>query len=849
VARVAAERRPPGLDEAEAARRLARDGPNALLERPRRGAWAMLRDQAASAMVLLLLAAALLSAALGDALDAAVVGVILALNLALGVVQEYRADRSMAALKKLDVSRAKAVRSGRLREVAHSEIVRGDLVALEAGARVPADGRVVEAAGLRLEEASLTGESEPVDKAQGEAVFLGTSVVAGRGLAVVERTGMATELGRVAASLQAVAEGPTPLQRRLEGVARALAWASLAVVGVFLAAGLLAGQPARLLFMTAVGMAVAAVPEGLPAVIAVALAVAARRMLGRRALVRRLASVETLGSVTVICSDKTGTLTQNRMAVAAVEPADEGGLPALLAALALCNDAVPTPSGAVGEPTEAALVEAAAAAGLPKAALESGWPRVGEMPFDAGRKRMSTVHAAGAAAGPAAEAIGPLLSGAGGAGAIVLTKGAAESVLRRCSRLLGRTGERPLTDEDRARLAAADDRMSAAGLRVLAAAYRPLAEAPAPGGDYEDDLVFLGLVGLADPPRPEAARSVAACRAAGIRPVMITGDHPLTALAIARALGIDASAVVSGAEVASLSARALERRAAETSVFARVSPEHKLRIVAALQARGEIVAMTGDGVNDAPALKKADIGVAMGRAGTDVAKEAAAMVLLDDHFETIVAAVREGRAVYDNIRKFLKFLTATNAAELALMLVGPALGMPLPLTPLQILWVNLLTDGLPALALGFEPAEADVMRRPPRPPSQPLFTRDVVLHVAWAGLLMAGLSLWAGWRSWSGGQPQWRSAVLATLVLTQLAHALAIRAERRSALRAAPSPILFAAVAATAALQGALFAFEPLRRAFATAPPSPGELGFALASAAAVFAAVELEKALRRRGS
>ncbi|MBI4060581.1 MAG: cation-translocating P-type ATPase [Elusimicrobia bacterium] len=870
-----------GLDEREAAERLARGGRNELLDRGRRSSWDILRAQTASTMFALLAAAAALSALLRDFTDAAAISAILLINAALGFTQEHRADRAIAALKKLAVSRCRALRSGRLVELDPAELVEGDVIPLEAGARVPADARLIQAAALRCEEASLTGESEPTDKdaaAVGERdaplgdrksmVFLGTTIVAGRALAVVAATGMRTEMGRIAESLGRTPEGLTPLQRKLEEVARGLALAAAAIVLVFFGAGLLRGEPFQLMFLTAVSMAVAAVPEGLPAVIVATLAIAARRMLARKALVRKLTAVEGLGSVTVICSDKTGTLTENRMTAATL---DLGGLRTALdgsaelpgpqaalalAAAALCNDAylLPVENGqtrAVGDPTEAALVAAAARLGLSKPALDRAFPRLGEQPFDSGRKRMSTAHSIDVRELDAPPELRRALDAAGLAGGVVFVKGSVDGLLRVCAHYWDREAPRPATEAWRARARAAESGAAAAGLRVIGVAYRPLGGAEdGAAREYERDLTFLGFFGLLDPPRPDVKDAVAACRAAGIKLIMITGDHPLTARSAARTLGIpEGDRILTGRELMAMTEPELERIVEGVSLYARVSPEHKLKIVAALQARGHVVAMTGDGVNDAPALKKADIGVAMGITGTDVAKEAAAMVLLDDRFPTIVAAIKEGRVVYDNVRKFLKFLMTTNVAELAIMLLAPALGMPLPLTPIQILWVNLLTDGLPALALGFEAAEPGVMKRPPRPPTEALFDRRMVAHIVWVGALMAGLVLVAGKGSWESGREHWRSEVLTIVVLTQMAHVLAIRSEGFS-LRPGGRPgngLLPAAVALTLGLQAAILYVPALRPVFATAPLSTPELLRALACAAAVFAAVELEKAFLRR--
>lgn len=850
-----------GLEPAEAAARRARDGDNALAEAPGRGRWSLLWEQLASVMVALLAGAAAVSALLGDWPDAGAILAIVALNTALGYFQEDKAEKALAALKRLAVPVVKVRRGGRVLEVSSRELVRGDLALLEAGGRVPADCRILESAELLVEEAALTGESEPARKdpaARGapdlplgdrrDMAYMGTTIVAGRATAVVVAAGMGTELGRIAAMLSAVEPEPTPLQRQLAGLGRVLALAALGVVAVFFVAGLLRGEPARLMFLTAVSMAVAAVPEGLPAVVTVALALAAQRMLARRALIRRLPAVETLGSVSVICSDKTGTLTENRMTVAALEAGDEA---LLLAAGALCGDAFldpePGPDGrarAVGDPTEAAFVTAAADRGLAKTALERSFPRRGEVPFDSTRKRMVTVHAL---EGPPPEA----LSGAFDAAATgaVFAKGAAAALLEACDAVWEGGRAAPLTEEKRGALLEADARLARRGMRVLGAAFRPHSGPRPPREDWERGLVFLGLAGLQDPPRAAARGAVLTCRAAGIRPVMITGDHPLTALTIAEELGIaDGGKVLTGAELSRLDDAGLAAAVERVSVFARVAPEHKLRIVTALQALGHVVAMTGDGVNDSPALKKADIGVAMGVTGTDAAKEASAMILLDDDFATIVAAVREGRVVYDNVRKFVRYLMATNAGELWVMLLAPFLGMPLPLLPLQILWINLVTDGLPALALGFEPAESDVMALPPRRPGARLFDAKMGVHVAWVGLFMAAVCLGEGWFELRAGHESWRTMVLLTLVFAQLGNALAVRSERSSVftMGLGGNLPLLGAVALTALAQLPVVYSAALRGVFHTVALTPGELALSAVLGSTVFWAVEARKLLGR---
>jgi Ca2+-transporting ATPase len=882
-----------GLTDEEAARRLAESGPNELAERGVRSPASILLDQFASVMVGVLLAAAGVSVVIGEVRDAGVILAIVVLNALLGFRQEYRAEKAMAALKKLAVPTVRAIRGGRVVEISAGLLVPGDVFFLEAGNRVPADGRLLDAFGLKIQEAALTGESVAADKGiralpvedpppgdRTNMVFMGTLAVSGRGRAVATATGMKTALGAIAGMLEAVGREPTPLQRRLAGLGRTLALAALALVGVIFLLGLARGEGVRLMFFTAVGMAVAAVPEGLAAVVTVALALGAQRMLKRRALVRRLPSVEALGSVTVICADKTGTLTENRMSVVLLEaegvrldlsPGGEAppGVPGvapdavpafalLLAGGALCNDAVSPapaagPGGFAGDPTETALAAAAARFGLDKGVLDVAFPRVAEIPFDSDRRRMSTVHELPSPGHRLPKGLCGLpraARGSPGARHVVFAKGAVDGLLEACSAVLAHGVPEPLDADGRRRIGEANERMAREGMRVLGLAFRTI-DMPRPERDderLETGLTFLGLAGMIDPPRPEAAPAVRACREAGIRPVMITGDHPLTALSVARALGIPGGAVLSGNEIGVLDDAALAEAVEQVSVFARVAPDHKLRIVTALQKRGHIVAMTGDGVNDAPALKKADIGVAMGMAGTDVAREAADMILRDDNFATIVAAVAEGRVVYDNIRKFLRYILMSNAGEIFVMLAAPFLGMPLPLLPLQILWINLVTDGLPALALGVEPAERDVMRRPPRPPSGRILSGDMASDILAGGFLMGLVSLAVGYFYWRAGEETWRTMVFTTVTLSQMGNVMAVRSERDSLFRVGPfaNRPLLAAVALTVALQMALVYLPGPGSIFMTVPLSGRDLALSLVLSGIVFWGMELRKWIGR---
>ncbi|MFN7938982.1 MAG: cation-translocating P-type ATPase [Bryobacteraceae bacterium] len=650
--------------------------------------------------------------------------------------------------------------------------------------------------------------------------------------------------------------GQTPLQRRLEHLGKGLAAAALAIVALIFVLGLVRGEELQLMLLTAVSIGVAAVPEGLPAVVTIALTLGAQRMLKRRVLIRKLPAVEALGSVTVICSDKTGTLTQNRMTATLLQLPDRvenadgptGKTPPdtalLLAAGALCNDAA---SNELGDPTETALTAAASRFGLEKPALDAAFPRTGEVPFDSVRRRMTTVHRVPANRALIPDGLRHALNGH--AAHVAFTKGAVDSLLEISSSVWVDGSAAPLDERWRRRLAESNEGLAAKGMRVLGVAFRSIADSAE--GEAEQNLTLIGMIGIIDPARPEAAEAVETCRKAGIRPVMITGDHPLTASHIAAGLGMPKEApVVTGAQLEKMPEPELEQIAGHTSVYARVSPAHKLRIVEGLQRKGQIVAMTGDGVNDAPALKRADIGVAMGVTGTDVAKEAADMVLLDDNFATIVAAVEQGRVIYDNIRKFIKYILATNSGEIWLMLLSPFLGMPLPLLPLQILWMNLVTDGLPALALGVEPADPDVMRRPPHSPSESIFARGLGRHVIWVGLLMGLLSLALGYHYWKAGDAHWQTMLFTTLTLSQMAHVLAIRSEHQSLFRIGlfSNRPLIAAVALTVALQIALIYVPFLQAFFKTVALPWDDFLVTMAASSVVFWAVELEKWLFRRG-
>ena len=883
-----------GLSDDEARRRLEQQGPNELIERGAKSPWKILWEQVSAVMVLILIGAGGLSAALGKWTEAMAILAIVVLFVALGFIQEYRAERAIAALKKLAVPQVRVWRNGRVVELPAHDLVQGDVIALEAGNVVPADVRLVESANLRIQEAALTGESEPVDKqvaaiAAADAplgdrrnmAYRGTLVSHGRGRAVVVATGMRTEIGRIADMIQEVKPGPTPLQRKLDQVGKGLAVAGAIVAVLILVIGLLRGEALDDMILTAISVAVAVVPEGLPAVVTFTLALGAQRMLRRNALIRKLPAVETLGSVTVICSDKTGTLTENRMTVTVVDTAGErvdlppaGRLPELtdntrlvLTAGALANDAqlqvqADGSPAFLGDPTEGALLVVAHRSGLDVEALTRALPRRAELPFDSERKRMSTVHPFPADA-PVAALLKVLNSNGDGAH-VVFVKGSVDGLLDIASHVWDGAERRPLDEAWRQRIVDANHRLAAAGQRVLGFGLR-FVDMPEADAKLESDLVFIGLVGMIDPPRPEARTAAGVAMRAGIRPIMITGDHPLTARAIAQELGILAQAnegdredprVITGVELERMDERQLREAVASTSVFARVAPEHKLRIVAALQNQGHVVAMTGDGVNDAPALKQADIGVAMGITGTDVSKEAAAMVLRDDNFATIVAAVEEGRTIYDNVRRFVKFSLAGNVAKVGVMLAWPlVIGLlagaadPVALRPLQLLWLNLMTDGLMGLGLGVERAERDVMRRPPVSPSAGIFSGGMGWHVGWLGLWIGAVTLAVGLMYAASGRPEWQTMMFSTLAFAQVFQALGSRSVRESVFTLNPvgNPLLLIAAVVVVGLQLLVLYVPASEVFFGVESLALPDLALALAAGASTLVVMEIEKLILRR--
>ncbi len=862
-----------GLTDAEAERRLQAIGLNALVEKPRATPWRILLQQFSDFMVLVLLAATVISFILGEVGDAVTIVAIVIMNGVLGFLQEYRAEQSVAALKRLTAPTAQVVRGGATLCIPADELVPGDVIELEAGDRIPADSRMLRQVAMEVDEAQLTGESHSVPKCsqaldrndlelgdRRNLVFMGTTVNRGRGRAVVVATGMNTEMGQIAHLMRETHDEATPLQRRLEQLGKVLVVLSIAIVAMVVVTGLFRGEPVYQMFLTGVSLAVAAIPEGLPAIVTIALALGVQRMIRAHAVVRRLPAVETLGCTTVICSDKTGTLTKNRMTVTEVwiggqsvpssaegrlEPVSDDPklgdhLRRLLVGAALCNNGIlndgKTPISH-GDPTELALLWAAQKNEIDVSALRKMYPRQGELPFESERQRMSV------AVGNESQLIS-------------YVKGSYESVSQVCRWIWWDGKIEPLRGAVQRQAMQAQEAMAGRALRVLAVAYRPLPTASSgslqpqglPASLMEIDLIMLGLVGMIDPPRPEAVRAIAAARRAGVRTVMITGDHPHTARAIADRMDMLRSGdlVVTGAELDAWSDEELAVKVHRVRVYARVSPRHKLRVVRAFKQAGEVVAMTGDGVNDAPAIKEADIGVAMGVSGTDVTKEASAMILTDDNYATIVRAVEEGRAIYDNVRKFIRYLLSCNIGEVLVMFLAAFMGLPLPLLPIQILLVNLVTDGLPAMALSVDPSAPGLMDRPPRSPRESVFAHGLGTKIAFRGLLIGISSLvvfaWA-LGPLAIGLREARTLALGTLVMSQLFHVFDVRSEDRNFLQVGllSNPWAVLAVVSSIAMMVVVIYLPQLSELFKTYPLSIRDWGIV------VFASgfIQLGSALR----
>ena len=875
-----------GLTQIEAARRLAQYGPNTLAQAQQRTTLSILLAQFRSLIVALLVAATVIAFVIGENIEGFAILVVIVLNAAIGFFTEWKAEQALSALQKQSVRVAHVIRDGAESEIPAAELVLGDLIVLAAGARVPADGRIVESARLQIEEAALTGESlvatktteqlQDKDAALGDRLnmaFLGTTITDGRGRLLVTATGARSEMGKIGILIDEAITRATPLEQKLARLGRLLIVVVLVLCAVIVLAGWLRGAT-DFLHMLEIGLslAIAAVPEGLPAVTTMTLALGMQRMARMRALVRRLPAVETLGSVTVICTDKTGTLTKNEMTVCVyaldqrrvdvtgsgyepvgtfqetgkpVDPRADEPLALALRIGTLCNDAkVERADGretVLGDPTEAALIVVGEKAGMNQASLVSEFPRLSEVPFDSASKRMVTVHRA------------PQGS------TVAFIKGSPGTLLAASNAQVCATGVTTLTPDDRRRWEETNQALAGAALRVLGLAYRELPE-NFNEGDFANELVLVGLVGMSDPLREEANAAIATCREAGIRTVMITGDQQPTAAEIARQLGIDVDLkgrplrTVHGRDLANLDAEGWKRAVSDAAVFARVSPEHKLRIVEALQQQGHVVAMTGDGVNDAPALKKADIGIAMGIKGTEVAKENADMVITDDNFASIVGAVEQGRIIYGNILRFLHYLLSCNFSEILTVFIALMIGWPLPLVALQILWLNLITDIFPAFALAVEPSSPDVMKRSPRDPQEPLLTRSFVGLIAWQGLLLGGVTLLAFGigMHWHGteGEELRRATTMAfmTLALAQVFHAFDARSQNRSVFtrRLFTNGWLWGAVAICLILQAAAVYLPLLQKVLHTVPPTTPEWGVIAGCSLLPVAVVELVKVLQR---
>ncbi|MGQ9534931.1 MAG: calcium-translocating P-type ATPase, PMCA-type [bacterium] len=845
-----------GLNSEEVRQRLEEFGSNEIKEAKKRTLFEIFIDQFKDFMILILITAAIISGIVGEPIDTIAIVVIVIVNGIIGFIQEYRAEKAIEALKKMAQANVNVKRNGEIHSIPVSELVPGDIVLLEAGNIVPADMRLIEVAHLKIDEAPLTGESIPVEKLSKQfhdpaltlgdrknMVYKGTIVTYGRGIGVVVATGMETELGKIATMIQEEEGVKTPLQQRLIMFGKWLTIIFLAVCGIVFIFGVLRGEEITLMFLTAVSLAIAAIPEALPAVITISLALGAKKMVKENALVRKLSAVEALGSITYICSDKTGTLTQNKMIVREIylnnkvisgeDFIDLGDTnKEFFLALALSNDAqYDKENKIIGDPTETALCVAAHEAGFEKQRLIKKYERIAEIPFDSERKCMTTIHKT---------EDGRIIS---------FTKGAIDSLLEKSIGFLNEgTVIRDLKILSHAHL-----KMAADGLRVLAIAMREWDQLPENlnPAHIEDKLIILGLVGMIDPPRLGVKEAIQECMTAGIKPVMITGDHPVTAHAIAQQLGMltdDTQAVITGKELDTLSLEEFEKKVEHIKVYARVAPEQKLKIVRALQDRGQYVAMTGDGVNDAPALKRANIGVAMGIMGTEVSKEAAHMILLDDNFATIVTAIKEGRRIYDNIRKFIRYIMSCNCAEILLIFLAPFLGLPIPLLPVQLLWINLITDSLPALALTADPASPDLMKRPPRAPNEGIFSRGQGAYIIGVGILMTIVCLFTQMLE-IRSDVHWRTMVFSVITFSELGNALAVRSEKESIFKIgifSNLPLLFSIIFLIV-LQLFVIYLPFLNTIFKTSPLTAGELGLCFLFSSIVFFAVEIVKLTKRR--
>lgn len=852
-----------GLTAKEARKKLEKHGPNALNEKKKISPLRILFEQFTDFMVLILLASTAVSAFMGEITEAVTIIAIVVVNAILGFIQEYRTEKTIEALKNLAAPSARVIRDGKLCTIAAEQIVPGDLIVLETGDRIPADAELAEAINLQVDESLLTGESIPVEKngergSKKNSVYMGTIITSGRGIAKVTATGMNTEMGKIADLIQNIEEDDTPLQKRLETLGKFIVFGCLVICAVVALTGVLRGESVFSMLLAGISLAVAAVPEGLPAIVTIALALGVQRMVKRNALIRKLPAVETLGCASVICSDKTGTLTENKMTVRKlysdgnfievkgnaystegqfnldgklIEPAKTGIVKLTLEIGAICNNAkfekISEKSNGVekiknmfsrqdkwqasGDPTEVALLIAAIKGGLNSETLNRSYYRIDELPFDSDRKCMSVI---------CSDNKGDTFA---------FTKGAPDVIIDKCTKIHTSKGIIDLTPDGRKRIIKINDSMAGEALRVIGVAYKRLRSSSYKHADIEKELVFIGLIGMIDPPRKEAVEAVYKCRMAGIKPVMITGDHKATAVAIATELKIfkEGDRVLTGRELDTIDEKRLEKVAENVSVYARVSPKHKLMIVKVLKKLGHIVAMTGDGVNDAPAIKEADIGVSMGIAGTDVTKEASSMILMDDNFATIVAAVEEGRVIYNNIRKFIRYMLACNLGEVLTMFLGMLLGMPLPLLPIQILWVNLVTDGLPAIALGLDPPEKDIMMQPPRGAKENVFSNGLLGLIVLRGTLigLSTLAVFASALYFTHSVDISRTAAFVTLVVTQLIHVFECKSEKKTIFEIPlfnNFALVLSVICSLAMILGVVY-INPLQGVFKTVPLTMNE--------------------------
>ena len=882
-----------GLTSSIAQDRITQFGNNELVETGGRSPLNIIMEQLFSTMVLILLAATVISGFLGDITEVIAIAAIVILFVALGFFQEYKAEKAMAALKKMAVPLVRALRNSKEIEINATQLTPGDIIILEAGNIIPADGRIIESANLRIQESALTGESEPIDKItdilegndlpigdRKNMAYMGTMISYGRGRLMITSTGMDTELGKIASLIQSVKTGLTPLQKQLDSVGKLLAAAGVIVAVVVMIIGFIMGGSFQEMLLTAVSVAVAVVPEGLPAVVTITLALGAQRMLKRHALIRKLPAVETLGSVNIICSDKTGTLTENRMTVTVLDVAGKyinlvnrtqdkkqnlkiadniddlfSNWPIALGITiiggTLCNDSSIKNEDNTseytfhGDPTEGALLVAAKRSGISKADLEILFPRVNELPFESNRRRMTTIHKLDISKIdlPTMVQKTDLFNSK----YIAFTKGSVDGLLNISTSVFTDNGVVELDDHWKKRIEESNNNLASNGIRVLGIAAKNLDSQKSP---LEDNLIFIGLVGMIDPPRQEVKEAVQICKSAGIRPIMITGDHPLTARFIADELGISDNGLVrTGLELDKLDEAGLEQTVNEVSVYARVSPEHKLKIVQALQKMGNVVGMTGDGVNDSPALKKADIGIAMGITGTDVSKEASEMVLLDDNFATIVASAEEGRVIYDNMKRFICFSVAGNIGKVLVMLTAPIFGVAVALMPLQLLWLNLLTDGLLGLGLGVEVAEKGVMKRAPRSPKSNIFGNGAGFRMSWIGIIIGLATLLLGWIYYKDMNIKWQTMMFTVLTFLQIGQALASRSNSDSlfSMKFFSNPLLIWMIISTVILQLIVIYVPFLAGIFNAVPLSTLDIIICILFGSTIFFVIELEKYLKKK--